>query len=249
MQIVDLPRTSQIGRIRLIGLISLSLLALMLCLTGFWIYHSRRTARATEAAAELEAREWTARVGGGAALEKALTGVASQNFAAQLKKLQGNYDVAWAALTTPPVLEMAPVKSRADLQAREETVEHLIQAAKQLEEFAENTPDYYRRELLRHKLSPEAGEAELRQFMEELAAVNPMIIALRRAEVREAESLLRVLRLFESNWGLWEYDPATRAILFKKPALEDDYNVAYQEFHGISTEAQNLKQQLRTGGQ
>jgi hypothetical protein len=221
----------------------------MLWLAGFLVFDARRSQRAMEAAVDLEARQWTARVGGGPALEKALAGVASQNFALQLRWLQESYDNAWAALTNPPVLEMALVKSRADLRAREQTVGRLIQAAKQLQEFAENTPDYYRRELGRHKLSPEARETEQRQFMSELAAVNPTIIALRRAEVREAESLLRVVRLFEENWGLWEYNPATHEVVFKKPRLADDYTVAHQEFDGVSTEAQNLKRQLRTGGQ
>ncbi len=225
------------------------LLGLMLWLGGFLVHDARRTQRAMEAAMELEARQWTAKVGGGAALEKALANAASQNFALQLRWLQEGYDNAWAALTNPPVLEMAQVKSRADLRAREKTVTRLIQAAKQLQEFAENMPDYYRRELERHKLSPEARETELRQFMSELAAVSPTIIALRRTEVREAEALLRVVRLFEQNWGAWEYNPATHEVVFKKPGLADDYTLAHQEFDGISTEAQNLKRQLRTGGQ
>ena len=225
------------------------LIGLMLWLAGFLVYDARRTQRAMEAAMELEARQWTAKVGGGAALEKALADVASQNFGLQLRWLQGSYDDAWAALTNPPVLEMAQVKSRADLRAREQKVGRLIQAAKQLQEFAENMPDYYRRELATHKLSPEARETEKRQSMSALAAVSPTTSALRRAEVREAESLLRVVRLFEVNWGLWEYNPATHEVVFKKPGLADDYTIAHQEFDGVSTEAQNLKRQLRTGGQ
>jgi len=225
------------------------LLGLMLWLTGYLIYDAQRKARAMENAAELEAREWTARVGGGAALEKALANNASQNFAAALRQLQGRYDAAWAALTNPPVLEMAGVQSRAELQAREEKVRRLIQAAKDLGKAARNTRDIYEQELRTHKLSPEAREAELEQFMAEIAPVNPSIIALRRAELREGESLLRVLRLFEQNWGRWEYRPATGDILFKKPELADDYNVAHEEFDEVSREAQNLKRQLRSGNQ
>jgi hypothetical protein len=225
------------------------LLGLMLLLTGYLIYDAQRKARAMENAAELEARELTARVGGGAALEKALAANASQNFAAALRQLQGRYDDAWAALTNPPVLEMAAVQSRAELQAREEKVRRLIQAAKNLGQFAENTRDIYEQELQRHKLPPASREAELRQFMAEIAPVNPSIIALRRAEVREGESLLRVVRLFEQNWGRWEYRPATGDILFKKPELEDAYNVAHQEFDEVSRQAQSLKRQLRSGGQ
>jgi len=223
------------------------LLGLTLFLTGYLIYDAQRKARATENAAELEARELTARVGGGAALEKALTANASQNFALALRQLQERYDVAWVALTNPPILEMAGVNSRAELQARAEKVRRLIQASTKLKDFAEHTPDIYGQELQTHKLSPAAREAELQRFIGALAPVNPTIIALRRAELREGESLLRVVRLFEQNWGLWQYRPGTGDILFKKPGLADDYNVAYQEFDETSTQARNLKRQLRSG--
>jgi len=222
------------------------LLALMLWLTGFLILDARRTARERENAAELEARQLTASVGGGVALEKALEAKASQNFAAVLRALQQRYDAAWAALTNPPVLDMALVKSRGDLQARAEAARGMIKAAKDLREFAENMPEIYRQELQRHKLSPEAREAELRQFMGDMAAVSPTLIALRRAEARQGEALLRVILLLEKTWGQWEYRPATRDLNFKEPSSADDYSLAYQEFNAISEEARSLKNQLTT---
>jgi len=224
------------------------LLGLMLLLAVFLIHDAQRTSRAWEQAAELEAREWTARVGGGAALEKALAAVASQNFAAQLSKLQTNYDAAWTALANPPVLEMATVKSLAELQARAAAVGRLVQAAEALQHFAENMPDIYGRELQRHKLSPDARKAELAQFMGILAPASPTFIALSRTQRREGESLLRVIRLLEDNWGRWEYMPATGEIAFKDPAQADAYSVAYKEFHETSLEAGSLKKQLKTVG-
>ena len=219
-----------------------ALLALMLWLTGFLIFDARRAARERENAAELEARQLTASVGGGAALEKALEAKASQNFAAALRALQQRYDSAWAALTNPPVLDMALVKGRGDLQARAEAVRRLIKAAKNLREFAENMPEIYRQELQRHKLSPEAREAELRQFMGDMAAVNPTIIALRRAEARQGEALLRVVLLLEKTWGQWEYRPATRDLSFRDPEQADDYSLAYQEFNAISRGSAELEE-------
>jgi hypothetical protein len=224
-----------------------ALLCLMLGLAAFFIYDVRQAAGERERAAEAEARELAARVGGGAALEEALKAKASRNFAAALRQLQDKYDAAWAALANPPVLDMAAVKSRADLQARAGAVRRLIQAANDLAGFAENTPDIYERELRKHMLSPEAREAELRQFMGKLAAVNPTIIALRRTEQREAEALLRVLQLLDQSWGRWEYRPASRDLAFIDPKQADDYSVAYQQFDEISRRAQSLKNQIRTG--
>ena len=159
------------------------------------------------------------------------------------------YDAAWAPLTNPPVLEMAPVKSQGELQARAEAVRRLISAAKDLEEFAKNTPEIYRQELRKHKLSPEAREAEWQQFMGTLDAVNPTIIALRRAQVRQGEALLRVVQALDESWGHWQYRPATRDLGFTDAKQADAYNLAYQEFNEISGQAQGLKAQLRTRNQ
>jgi hypothetical protein len=222
------------------------LLGLMLWLTGFLICDALRTARERERAAELEAQQLTARVGGGAALEKALVESANQNFALALQALQKNYDSAWAALTNPPVLDMALVKSQGDLRLRAEAVRRSIRAGRDLEEFTGKMPEIYQRELLRHKLSPAAREAGLQKFVDAIAAVSPTLTALRGAEVRQGEALLRVIRLLEETWGRWEYRPATRDLHFKEASQADDYNLAYQEFNEISDEAQSLREQLRT---
>lgn len=225
------------------------LLALAVWLACFLVSDARRAAWERDAAAELEARQLTPTVGGGAALEKALAAVASQNFAAALRTLQKKYDAAWAPLTDPPVLEMALVKSQGELQARAEAVRRVITAAKDLQEFAKNTPEIYRRELQKHKLSPEAREAEWQQFMGTLDAVNPTIIALRQAQVRQAEALLRVVLALNESWGRWQYRPATRDLRFTEAKQADAYYLAYQEFHEISEQVQGLQAQLRTRNQ
>jgi hypothetical protein len=222
------------------------LLALMLWLTGFLILDAQQAARAAASQAELEARQLTAQVGGGPALEKALLESANQNFALAFQALQKRYDSTWAALTNPPVLDMAAVKSQADLQARAGAVRRLIKAGQDLQKFTENMPDLYRQELQRHKLSPEAQAAGLQTFVGAIAALHPTIVAARRAEVREGEALLRVLLLLDRAWGRWEYRPATRDLSFKDAKLADDYSVAYQEFSALSGEARSLREQLRT---
>lgn len=222
------------------------LLGLMLWLTGFLIYDAQRAAGKTDREAALEAQQLTASVGGGAPLEKALVERANQNFALTLQELQKRVDSAWAALTNPPVLDMAPVRSQGELRARAEAVRRLIKAGNSLREFTENMPDVYHLELRRHKLSPEARAAGLQQFVGAIAAVNPTLVAVRRAEVRKGEALLRVVLLLDDTWGHWEYRPATRDLYFKDPKQADDYNLAYQEFNELSDQARSLQEQLRT---
>ena len=62
-----------------------------------------------------------------------------------------------AALTNPPVLDMTLVKSKEDLQARKEVIIEFITASKDLRDFCERAPNFYRQELMKHKLTPERG--------------------------------------------------------------------------------------------
>ncbi|HXR07288.1 MAG TPA: hypothetical protein VN765_08155 [Candidatus Acidoferrum sp.] len=224
------------------------LLGFMLWLTGFLIRDAQRTAAERERQADLEVQQLRARVGGGAALEKALMDNANESFTLDFQELQKRCDAAWKALTNPPVLDMGLVKTQADLRGREEAARRWIGACQDLGEFTEKMPEIYRRELLRHKLSPEARAAGLQKFVDALAAVNPTLIALRRAQVREGEALLRAVQLLDRTWGQWEYRPATHDIFFKDAGQADDYNLAYKEFDGISSEARNLQEQLKPRG-
>ena len=223
------------------------LLALALAVAGVIIYNAGQAARDRQGAAEQEAQQLTASIGGGAALESALLDRAGRNFTLALRQSQGRYDSLWAALTNPPVLDMALVRSRADLRARAEAARRLVSAAKDLRDFAENTPEIYRRELQRHKLSPSAQEAELQKFVGDIAAVNPTIVAMRQAQVRGAEALLRLVLRLEASWGRWEYVPATRELRFQDAQQADDYNLACQEYSALSEKAHSLQELLKAG--
>jgi hypothetical protein len=225
------------------------LLGFMVWLTCFLIRDAQRTAAERERQANLEAQQLMARVGGGEALEKAIMESANENFTLDFQGLQKKCDSVWAAVTNPPILDMERVKTQADLRARAETVRRWISACQDLREFTEQMPEIYRRELLRHKLPPEARAAGLQKFVDALAAVNPTLVALRRAQVRQGESLLRVVQLLNQTWGHWEYRSATHDLSFKDAKMSDDYNLAYKEFDEISGEARSLQEQIKNRNQ
>jgi hypothetical protein len=221
------------------------LLVFMAWLTCFLV----RDAEQTAAEQEREARQLMARVGGGEALEKALLESANENFAFDFQALQKGCDSAWASVTNPPILDMGLVKTQADLRARAETARRWISACRDLSEFTGQMPEFYRRELLRHELSPEARAAGLQKFVDALAPVNPTLIALRRAQVRQGESLLRVVLLLDRTWGHWEYRPATHDLSFKDAKESEDYILAYKEFDEISGEVRSLQEQIKNRNQ
>ncbi len=225
------------------------LLGFMVWLTCFLIRDAQRTAAERDRQADLEARQLMARVGGGEALEKALLENANANFTFDFQGLQKKCDAAWAAVTNPPILDMGLVKTQADLRARAETARGWISACRDLSEFTGQMPEIYRRELLRHKLPPEARAAGLQKFVDALAPVNPTLLALRRAQVRQGESLLRVVQFLDQTWGRWEYRPATHDLSFKDAREAEDYNLAYKEFDEISGEARSLQGQIKNRNQ
>jgi hypothetical protein len=195
--------------------------------------------------AETEAEKVRAKVGDGEALQKELAAYADRAFAANVLELQKKYQTSAAALTNPPVLDMTLVQSKEDLRAREEAVGDFITASKDLRDFCDSAPDFYRRELLKHKLTPEAREASLKKFDQSLRGMNPAIVALREADVRRGQAMLKLVTFLEANWGKWEYSPETDRLRFQGSKLSEDYHRANQELKDLSTETMRLQAELK----
>ncbi len=195
--------------------------------------------------AENEAEKVRARVGGGEALQKELASYADQAYVADILELQKKYQTSGAALTNPPVLDMTLVKSKEDLQARKEVIIEFITASKDLRDFCERAPDFYRQELMKHKLTPETREASLKKFVQSLKGKNETIAALREADVRRGKAMLTPIMLLEANWGKWRYIPETGHLRFQGAKLSDDYNQANQELKDINTEIMRLQAEAK----
>ncbi len=153
--------------------------------------------------------------------------------------------MAGAALTNPPVLDVALVKSREELQMREEVIREYIAASKDLRDFCDNATETYRQELLNHKLTPETREAALKKFVQKVQGKNPTIVALRKADVRRGEAMLNVLTFLEANWGQWSTRPETDRLRFKETKLSDGYKQANQELKDVSAEIVRLQAQAK----
>jgi len=213
--------------------------AVMLLGMGIKIKHER------DKTAEAEAQKVRAKLGDGEATQNQLAAYADRAFVANVRELQKKYQTAGAALTNPPVLDMAPVKSKEDLQAREEVVTEFIAASKELRDFCRNAPEAYRQELLNHKLTPATREASLKKFVQSLHGTNPTVVALREADVRRGEAMLKLIKFLEAHWGKWEYRPETDRIRFQETKHPEDYDRANQELKDISTEVMRLQAQIK----
>lgn len=195
--------------------------------------------------AESEAAMMRAKVGNGDALQKQLANEADRTFVAKAFELEKNYQIAGAELSNPPVLDMALVKSKEDLEARKKVVSEFIRASKELQYFCDSATDAYGRELLKLDLTPEARDASLKKFIETVQGMNPTIKALRKADVRRGEAMLKLLTFLDASWGKWEYSLKTHRLQFNVVKLLDDYNRCNQELKDASKEVLRLQAESR----
>jgi threonine/homoserine/homoserine lactone efflux protein len=250
--IIALRRRKNEGRKGVSGraVIGVTLNVLFLGVT-IWIavavaWMETKITRMRDKAATEEAAATRAKVGDGEALQKQLAAYADSAFVANVAELQMKYQMAGAALTNPPVLDVASVKSREELPPREEVIRDYIAASKDLRDFCDNATEAYRQELLNHKLAPEIREASMKAFIQRVQHKNPTIVALRKADVRRGEAMLKMLTFLDANWGQWEYRPETDRLQFKETKMSEDYYRAYQELQEISSEIVRLQAQAKS---
>ena len=84
----------------------------------------------------------------------------------------------------------------------------------------------------------------LKDFTKSISAVNPQIIALRLADVRWGQALLKAVTILDAAWGKWEYLPAEQELDFEDPTKLGEYNIAMKEFEPATEETFALKQQI-----
>ena len=180
----------------------------------------------------------------GKAREKALVDRADRSFVVKVQELERKNGSAWSALTNPPVLGMALVKHREELQAREDLVREAIAANKALEDVAENGRELYRRELLKYKISDDALAASLKKFDDETVGKAPFNLKILGAYARTGNAALKVLTVLEVNWGKWEYKPGAQPIKFQQQDSVVEYNNALKEYKEATAEALRLNEQM-----
>ena len=165
-----------------------------------WKLTARLTAQAASSAQEMNAKV-------------TLLQAVSKEFGLRTKELAKKYESSWAALTNPPVLDMASVKSREELLVREEKVGQFIADSKALLEIADHGTELYEQELLKHDLPRRLREASVKGFAQSFSnSTSPTLLAMRHADVRRGEAILKVVNLLDGTWGQWEYIPPAREL-------------------------------------
>lgn len=218
------------------ALIGMVLNGLLLCgamvLTGYAIY-----------AAELTAWDKRQEASANQKFEAELNAVQA-SFSARLKELQGQYYSSWAALTNPPVLDMAGVKNLEDLKGREKKVAAYIAACNAFLQFSENPAEAFQQELMKQPLHPKTRERMLNDFTNRISGKTPQILALRQGAVHQGDALLKAVTYLDTTWTQWNYVSATKQIQFKTTAEAEKYEHDLKDYYAASDEMPKLKEQV-----
>jgi len=177
----------------------------------------------------------------GEALQKRLAAHADHVFAAYGLDLKRKYEVAGASLTNPPVMDVSNVKSREDLQAREQVISDYITASKNMQEFSANSAQIYRQELLAQKVAPETLEEYLKKFNQEVKDPDSTFAALRMVDVQLGETMLKLIAFLDTNWGKWHFSAEENRLRFSGTNLASDYSRLSHDLRVVSLEMQQLQ--------
>jgi hypothetical protein len=177
----------------------------------------------------------------GESLQKGLAAHASHVFVANALALKKKYEADGAALTNPPVLDMSSVKSREDLQAREQVIREYIASSKNMRDFNANAEETYRQELLAQKVAPETLDENLKMFHQEVKDTDLTSTALREADVQLGEAMLKLIVLLETNWGKWQYSSEENRLRFGETNLASNYSRLSRDLKVVSIEMQQLE--------
>ena len=169
---------------------------------------------------------------------------ATGDFAAKVKAMMTRYRDSAMALTNPPVLDFARVKTREDLKNRESVVEEYLASCRDLEVLAEKGPELYRKELETVQLPTRMIDATVKTFAKTFRSSAPSDPVVRKTEVRTGETMLKILTFVDDDWDALTYDAAKQKYNFKNTTEEAKYLRLCEEFNKSKQEFRDLELEL-----
>jgi hypothetical protein len=200
-----------------------SAFAIAVLIIGGFVYFKFN--RGERVRAEDEAVSVRAKFGEGVAYDREVAKYITLNFKGQLGEVTQKYQLAGTLLTNPPILDMAGVNSVAELKIRGELLTDYIIAARTLRDFCKSSIAIHRYEVDRHVLSSQTRQKILNDFERHTEELNPTIVAMRDAELRKCEMVLKVVQHLEKNWGRWTWDSAEGTLAFDNDSHAKSYQL------------------------
>ncbi len=167
-------------------------------------------------------------------------------YKAEIKVIRDRYFANAAALTNHLLLDMAPVKTRAEIEARRQIVQNFVDGAKGMEAFATNAPAMYQELVDKRDLPPRFKKSFLDEFKKSLGNKASDTLRWRPTEVHYGELMLQMLDLFYDSWGHWKYSTARKRVEFQDAKALVEYNSLAQQIKDTAARLNELRESSQT---
>lgn len=174
----------------------------------------------------------------------ALLAKASKGYLETLQPLATNYDASLKALLKPPLLDMAGVDRREQLQARKQLVQNFLAANDRLEAFVTNRAKLYRQALEKAAVPAEYIETALNSKSFTGFQENDLTRRIREDDRRMGTAMLGMIEVLNTSFGRWKYNAERKKVEFDEPAALDKYIVFRDELEIASQDQKKLQAKL-----
>ena len=154
------------------------------------------------------------------------------------------YQKVLARMQARPVLEMAGVTQKQDLQPKRDLVGEFLVANEKLTKTIASSEALYESELGKAGVPPDHKAAALKGFRKRAQPRNVIMMKIRETDKQLGEGMLELLSLLETHWGIWKVDQAANVIRFDDEPVGDKYNSYLELLDTISTQQSDLQREL-----
>jgi hypothetical protein len=169
---------------------------------------------------------------------------ASRAYLLKVQPLAQAYSLAMQAVAQHPLLDMSDVTQREQLEAKKQLVRNFLAANDNLEAFATNRLELYRRELLKASVPAESIETALNAYEKVSPEKDELTRRIRADDRYLGESLLGMLDLLEVHLGEWKYDVGQKMVRFDDDAIFDKYIALRDQMDLAAQEQKRLQAKL-----
>lgn len=170
----------------------------------------------------------------------------TERYLQRMQSLQHAYGLAAKELKEAKVLAAETLQQRDQIQQRTMVVEKFLDANQACKDFIQHCEVNYSNQLAAGGISAAQLQAALNGFRKESAPQVPLVMSVREDDERIGQAMIGVLKLFDTQWGQWNYDATARLVRFQDRTALNQYKALLAEIRQAGTDQEATSKQLAT---
>lgn len=155
--------------------------------------------------------------------DDALVSQVLSRYVARMQAAMEKYSAALTELNAAKILNTATLTNKEQIAIRRGKVQNFIVANDEAKTVIANSEAFIRADLTEQKISSQKIDQFMAGFDSKFVPRRDLDLLIRECDRRMGQSMLSVLEVLETNWGRWNYHPATAKILFDDDAARQSY--------------------------